>query len=284
MASFCKGQSPKPLVKRRRPYSALWDISTLTLLAGLLLWVLGSLCMPAATPVATTIVVQSSSNPSVLGQGVTLAATVYPAVATGTVTWYAGTSILGVSAVKGGNSTLTPVLLPFGLQPIKAFYSGDSNYQSSTSTPLLQNVLTLGQNLFHPVATIANIHTPGPAAIGDFNGDGHPDVAVIATLDSNVSVLLGNGDGTFGPPANYGVGAVPLSVAVGDFNGDGHSDLVVSNSNDSNVSVLLGDGKGAFRTAVDYPVGAYPRIPLWLGTSMETAERMLPWQISAVAT
>jgi hypothetical protein len=70
---------------------------------------------------------------------------------------------------------------------------------------------------------------PISMAIGDFNGDGKPDLAV-ANRDSNdVSVLLGNGDGTFQAAVNYGAGSGPISMAMGDFNGDGKPDLAVAN-------------------------------------------------------
>jgi hypothetical protein len=76
-------------------------------------------------------------------------------------------------------------------------------------------------------------------AVGDFNGDGVPDLAVADVSGAGVSVLLGQGDGTFRPKLGYGVGSSPVSVAVGDFNGDGFPDLVTANSGSNNVSVLL---------------------------------------------
>ena len=66
--------------------------------------------------------------------------------------------------------------------------------------------------------------------MGDFNGDGKPDLAVANSGSNNVSVLLGNGDGTFQAAVNYAAGNAPNSVAVGDFNGDGKADLAVANS------------------------------------------------------
>ena len=60
-----------------------------------------------------------------------------------------------------------------------------------------------------------------------------------------MSVLLGNGDGTFQAHVDYGAVAYPYSVAVGDFNGDGKLDLATANG--YGVSVLLGNGDGTFQ-------------------------------------
>ena len=79
---------------------------------------------------------------------------------------------------------------------------------------------------------------PRSVAVGDFNGDRKPDLAVANQFSSNVSVLLGNGDGSFQAAVNFGDG-FPLSVAVGDFNGDGKPDLALANSGAHNVSVLI---------------------------------------------
>src|SRR5207244_4532344 len=89
---------------------------------------------------------------------------------------------------------------------------------------------------------------------GDFNGDGKLDVATAnRSIYGEVSILLGNGDGTFQAPTSVALGSTPLAVAVGDFNADSKLDLVVlSYTNDGfgNVdgyaSVLLGNGGGSF--------------------------------------
>jgi hypothetical protein len=98
---------------------------------------------------------------------------------------------------------------------------------------------------------------PFAVAVGDFNGDGTPDLAVVNAFSNTVSVLLGNGDGSLKPAVNYAVGSGPGSVAVGDF-GNGHLDLAVTNSGSNTVSVLLGNGDGTFAPATNYPVGAAP--------------------------
>ncbi len=101
---------------------------------------------------------------------------------------------------------------------------------------------------------------PHFVTVGDFNGDGKPDLAVADYGTNTVSVLLGVGDGTFGPDAAFAVGSEPTSLATGDFNGDGKLDLVVTNFNSNTVSILLGNGDGTFQPAVTrtYSVGNGP--------------------------
>jgi hypothetical protein len=76
--------------------------------------------------------------------------------------------------------------------------------------------------------------------------------------DNTVSVLLGNGDGTFQAHVDYGAGDGPSSVAVRDFNGDGKPDLVAANFRGNSVSVLLGNGDGSFQGHMDYGAGNGP--------------------------
>jgi hypothetical protein len=101
---------------------------------------------------------------------------------------------------------------------------------------------------------------PTSVAAGDFNFDGKLDLVVANQFSSDVSVLLGNGDGTFGAAASFGAGSLsyPQSVAVADFNGDGSPDLAVADNGSGEVSVLLGRSDGSFMGAVPYGVGAGP--------------------------
>lgn len=89
---------------------------------------------------------------------------------------------------------------------------------------------------------------PRSIAVGDFNGDGIDDLATAHCGSRDVSVLLGNGDGTFQPERRgpY-VGECPTSIAVGDFNGDGKEDVVTANLVSGDVTILLGNGDGSFR-------------------------------------
>ena len=99
---------------------------------------------------------------------------------------------------------------------------------------------------------------PDAIVAGDFNGDGRTDLAVANIDDSDVSVLLGNGDGTFQNQMTYTVGGRPDAIVADDFNGDGWTDLAVANEFDTDVSVLLGNGDGTFQNQMTYTVGGGP--------------------------
>jgi len=100
---------------------------------------------------------------------------------------------------------------------------------------------------------------PESVAVGDFNGDSQPDLAVASSNSSFVSILLGDGAGDFSGPTNFDAGTNPDSVALGDFNGDGKLDLAVANFNSNNVSILLGDGAGDFTGPTHFGAGTSPR-------------------------
>jgi len=101
---------------------------------------------------------------------------------------------------------------------------------------------------------------PRSIAVGDFNGDGKLDLAVANSSDNTLTILLGNGDGTFVPTASFPyMGSLPISIAVGDFNGDGKLDLAVANEASSDVTILLGNGDGTFMPGNSFPyTGAKP--------------------------
>src|SRR2546425_244962 len=100
--------------------------------------------------------------------------------------------------------------------------------------------------------------SPISLAIGDLNEDGKPDLAVANLSANTVSVLLGNGDGTFGAKTDYGTRSNPNSVAIGDLNGDGKPDLAVANYSSNTVSVLLGNGDGTLGAKTDFSTGSNP--------------------------
>jgi hypothetical protein len=104
------------------------------------------------------------------------------------------------------------------------------------------------------------------AVVGDFNGDGNPDLAVTTGIaesnSTDLSILLGNGDGTFRPPVKYPDGVNAWALVVGDFNGDGKPDLLNANNSDDHLSVFLGQGDGTFQSRVTYETGELPGAPV----------------------
>jgi len=119
-------------------------------------------------------------------------------------------------------------------------------------------LLGKGDGTFQNYVQYATGGLPTSVAVGDFNRDGTPDLAVGFEQGTTVSVLLGKGDGTFQAPAEYDTGSAPLFVAVGDFNVDGNDDLVTANYPSDVVTVLLGKGDGTFPTHVSYTTGDEP--------------------------
>jgi len=129
-----------------------------------------------------------------------------------------------VSLLDTSNSNL-PLGLPTAL--------GSATFGEQTVTAV-GSPITVGRN-------------PQDIAAGDFNGDGNIDLAVLNSTDDTISILLGNGDGTFTVSrTTRSTGNGPVALVVGDFDGDGNLDLAVANSSDQTVWIRLGNGDGTF--------------------------------------
>ena len=136
-----------------------------------------------------------------------------------------------------------------------------ANYVDNTVSVLLGT----GLGTFSAQTTVHVQLGPQAVAVADFNEDGHPDLAVAnwgSGISHTVSVLLGLGDGGFGPQTAFTVGVGPTAVAAADLNGDGHADLAVANyganGNGNTISVLLGLGDGGFGGQTTFAVGSAP--------------------------
>jgi VCBS repeat-containing protein len=125
---------------------------------------------------------------------------------------------------------------------------------------LAGTAMALVQVSFGPVANVAVGDGPASVAVGDFNGDGNPDLAVANQLTNTVSVLVGSAGGGFTRQTpDVAVGDFPVSVAVGNFNDDQDPDLAVANGYSGTVSVLLGgNGAGFTRQTPDISIGGTP--------------------------
>ncbi len=184
-----------------------------------------------------------------------------------------GAGTLTVLLAKGdGTFTAAPGPPPAtGKGPV-ALATGKFNSKSATDHTDLavankfDNTLTIllakGDGTFTqaPGSPLPVGRNPSSVASGDFNGDGIPDLAVTNQSDNTLTILLGNGDGTFTAAAGspLAIGNAPVSVVAADFNGDSFLDLAVANNADNTVSFPAGNGNGTFAAKTDFPTGAAP--------------------------
>jgi len=140
-------------------------------------------------------------------------------------------------------------------------FNGDGNLDVAVPNNGTGNIsILLGNGLGSfpagpPYPTYAAGTGPYDITVGDFNRDGKLDLAVTNQLTNNVSVLLGNGNGTFGVQTPYSVGVQPRGIASADVNGDGALDLIVT-KNSGGVDVLVGNGSGSFASPVSINMGS----------------------------
>ncbi|MEG4322317.1 MULTISPECIES: FG-GAP-like repeat-containing protein [unclassified Microcoleus] len=145
---------------------------------------------------------------------------------------------------------------------------------NNSGTNSLSLLLGNGNGTFAASTNITLNSSPEFVTFNDLNKDGNLDIiAASPSSDTNppsgrVSVLLGNGSGTFAAPSNYAVNSGAVSVAVGDLNGDGNNDIITANKrrynnasgsliNSSGISVLLSNSDGSFGAATNYLISSY---------------------------
>ena len=127
-----------------------------------------------------------------------------------------------------------------------------------TTTPVVPPpVASCAAPSFSPTNFATGIN-PTNVAVADLNNDTKLDLAVTNQVSNDVSILLGNGDGSFGSQSLVGAGSSPYSIVAGKFNADNNWDLAVTNSGSNNVSILLGNGNGTFSSATNFFVGSSP--------------------------
>jgi FG-GAP-like repeat/Calx-beta domain len=169
----------------------------------------------------------------------------------------------------GNVSAATSTSYPVGLEPkgvAVADFNNDGKNDLATVNRSNQTISILlgdGAGIFGSATNFSTGGTfpePFALAVGDFNNDGKTDVVISKPNVSVVSLLLGNGSGGLGAPADFSVGENPGTLSVGDFNGDGKSDLAVADSgfNNGGVYILLGTGTGSFGSPTKFTAGTRP--------------------------
>ncbi|MBK9307641.1 MAG: VCBS repeat-containing protein [Nitrospira sp.] len=104
---------------------------------------------------------------------------------------------------------------------------------------------------------------PTSVTTGDFNQDSFTDLVTTNISSNTISILLGNGDGTFKDQIQVHVCQEPRALAMGDFNEDAHDDVALACSGGDEITLLLGHGNGRFEEGQRYPVH---RTPIALAT------------------
>lgn len=137
-----------------------------------------------------------------------------------------------------------------------------------------------------------SFNTSAGVAVADFNGDGISDIAMVnsAVERGNISVFLGNGDGTFKTPVIYfsGVsGAFAGSIIAADFNGDGKVDLCVADGPGGNIWVFFGNGDGTFQSPISSSIlgiGASPANSVSIAAADFSGDGKLDVLVSAIVS
>ena len=176
---------------------------------------------------------------------------------------------LVASETTKAQSFSTPMTYSVGENPnsgTSGDFNGDGKPDLAIGNVLNRNVSVLLNNGDGTFGTAVNYlvdFNPEALATGDFNIDGKLDLAVGNflggfTSTGNISILLGNGNGTFQTAVNYDASS-PTSLQAADLNNDGKLDLVAASWNADKASVLLGNGDGTFQAVTTYAAGTQPR-------------------------
>jgi hypothetical protein len=154
-------------------------------------------------------------------------------------------------------SSSTSIQFTFDLTA--ADFNGDGKLDLAATDPTNNQVeifLGNGDGTFKTPMIFATGGVPVSVVAGDFNRDGKLDLAIGNNGNGvnefgSLSILLGNGDGTFQNPVDYRAGTPATKLVVGDFNTDGKLDIVVAN--ESSINVEIGNGDGTFQPGTSIP-------------------------------
>jgi len=113
-------------------------------------------------------------------------------------------------------------------------------------------------DLFYYFASYQVGKNPTTLTTEDLNRDSFTDLITTNIASNTISILLGNGDGTFKNQIQLHVCQEPRALAMGDFNEDGDSDVAVACSGGDEIAMLLGHGNGRFEEGQRYPVHRTP--------------------------
>ena len=164
----------------------------------------------------SAVSMSASAASAIFGKSLTFTASITPLAATGVITFFAGTQVLGSAPLANGVASFTTASLPAGTSLVRAVYEGNPTYTAGSASPSVAiSVTTVAGSTFRakPLST-----TPYGQAVAsaDFNGDGIADLLLFSSnfgYGNSADVLLGAGDGTFSLGAQIGF-RVPIELSA----------------------------------------------------------------------
>ena len=226
----------------------------------------------SSIPIITTFSPKSGYTGAAGSTTVTITGIGFSGTAANNIVYFGGVK----ATVSAATTTQLTVTAPSGAtwQPISVTVGGLTAYSYSVSNPFIPTFATKNSITASDFALKVDFATgtgPQYVAIGDLDGDGKPDLAVINNSSSTVSIFRNTSTsgsmttGSFAAKVDFATGSVPYSVAIGDLDGDGKPDIVVVNSSSSTVSLFRNTATpgsittDSFAAKVDFTTGNWPQ-------------------------
>ncbi len=203
-----------------------------------------------------------------VGAAVAIAGRNFGATARSNIVYFGATQATVTEASPDSLAVMVPIGATYA--PISVTVGGLTAYSSTPFVPTFAGSRGLTAESFAPRVTFPTGHDSGGMVIGDLDGDGKPDVALMNYQSSTLSVFRNTSatgrisEGLFAPRVDFPAGPNPAAVALGDLDGDGRLDIVVANDYGANISVYRNtSAPGSFHSRslaprVNFAAGTHP--------------------------
>ncbi len=224
---------------------------------------------PPPTPPTITSFTQNVKP----GDPVSIVGTNFNTSAANNIVFFGATRATVTAITTGFSTSVLTVIVPTGATygPISVLNTGNglTAYSLSNFNPIYSPAKTsITTRDFAPKVDFASGSNPFSVVIGDFDGDGKPDMAVASSISNsfvsvyrNTSTTGSINTGSFADKIDFSTGSSPYVLSMGDLDGDGKPDLAIANTADATISVLRNTstiGSISFAARVNFPTGTGP--------------------------